>query len=56
MLKAKKVFLIPNIENARRHAARILEMISGRRFHHEDKLGEADKLLNLPEAVMTTAH
>jgi phospholipase C len=34
-------------EDTRRHAARTLEMISGRRFHHQDKLVEADTLLNL---------
>jgi phospholipase C len=34
-------------EDARRHAARTLEMVSGRRFHHEEKLAEADKLLSL---------
>jgi hypothetical protein len=34
-------------DDDRRHAARTLELISGRRFHHEDKLAEADKLLSL---------
>jgi phospholipase C len=31
----------------RRHAAQTFELISGRRFHHDDKIGEARKLLDL---------
>jgi phospholipase C len=34
-------------EDERRHAARTLEMISGRRFHHINKLDEAKRLLAL---------
>ncbi len=34
-------------EAARRHAARTLELISGRRFHHDNKLQEAEQLLQL---------
>jgi phospholipase C len=34
-------------EEVRRHAARTFELISGRRFHHEGKLEEADKVLAL---------
>jgi phospholipase C len=34
-------------DDLRRHAARTLELISGRRFHHEDKLAEAQQLLGL---------
>jgi hypothetical protein len=34
-------------DDARRHAARTLELISGRRFHHVEKLEEAKKLLDL---------
>lgn len=34
-------------EDLRRHAARTLELISGRRFHHDGKLEEAQKLLDL---------
>jgi phospholipase C len=34
-------------EESRRHAARTLELISGRRFHHVGKLDEAKRLLDL---------
>ena len=34
-------------EEARRHAARTFELISGRRLHHDEKLEEAKKLLRM---------
>jgi phospholipase C len=34
-------------DSRRRHAAETLSMISGRRFHEEDKLGEAKRLVQL---------
>ncbi len=34
-------------DDLRRHAARTLELISGRRFHHVEKLEEAAKLLDI---------